>query len=152
MQRQRILFSAYRTDQYSDPEGYMASLGMVLEGYSDDVIKYVTDPKTGIQRKSKWPPTISEIVEACDQHQDYLAKCERLRNWGNQPKMIEPPREDRPSLEELKAKHGENWGLKSLNERPIESKPAPSWDEITAIYQADPTRLARLVPVEDAET
>src|SRR5262245_36528057 len=68
---QKVLFSAYRADQYADPETFMASLGAVLEGFPDEVIIYVTDPRTGIQRRSKWPPTISEVITACEVHQDY---------------------------------------------------------------------------------
>lgn len=126
----------------------MASLGMVLEGYSDEVIIYVTDPKTGIQRKSKWPPTISEIVEACDDHASYLGRIERARNWGkDRPLMLEgPPREDRPTLEELKARYGENWGLSLDSGRP-KPQPAPSWDAIAATYSADPSRMARLMDI-----
>lgn len=131
----------------------MASLGLVLEDYPNEVISYITNPKTGIQRRSKWPPTISEIVEACDQHTDYLSKCERLKNWGKTeaPLAIEAPREDRPTLDELKAKYGKDWGLTSLNDKPKKPQPAPSWDEIIATYQADPSRLAALVKTEDTQ-
>src|SRR6266478_5958331 len=74
---QLAVFSAYRTDQFADPEGFKTQLGAVLEQYPDEVITYVCDPRTGgIQRRLKWPPTISEMVEACDDHQAFL---ERLR-------------------------------------------------------------------------
>lgn len=71
---QKVLFSAYRADQYADAEGFMSSLGAVLEQFPDEIILYVTDPRTGIQRRSKWPPTISEVIEACELHQDHLAR------------------------------------------------------------------------------
>lgn len=109
---QRILFSSYRRDQYDDPESYMASLGMVFEGYSDEVICYVTSPRTGVQRKVKFPPTISEVVEACDDHTAYLANMERFKNWGNgNANLLEPPRENRPTLAQMKEKYGPNWGI-----------------------------------------
>jgi hypothetical protein len=73
---QLAVFSAYRIDQYAEPESFKTSLGAVLEQYPDEVITYVCDPRTGIQRRLKWPPTISEIVEACDEHAAFL---ERLR-------------------------------------------------------------------------
>lgn len=44
----------------------MAQLGMVLEDYPDAVIIAVTSPRTGLQRRSKWPPSIAEVVEACE--------------------------------------------------------------------------------------
>lgn len=147
---QRMLFSAYRADQYSDPEGYMASLGMVLEQYPDDVVIYITDPRTGIQRRCKWPPAISEIVEACDQHNQYLNRIEGFKNWCKKPKPIEGPNsEERPTLEQLHAKYGKDWGMKTFDKPPKSPKPAPTWDEIIAMYQAEPSRLASLVKIDD---
>lgn len=52
----------------------MTSLGAVLEQFPDEVITYITDPRTGIQRRSKWPPTISEVIDAGEQHQEFLAR------------------------------------------------------------------------------
>jgi hypothetical protein len=146
LQRQRIMFSAYRTDQYTDPESYMASLGMVLEAYPNDVICFVTDPKTGIQRRSKWPPTISEIVEACDEQVAYLKRVDRFKNWGKSDALqIEGPRAFRPTLDELKAKYGNNWGL-MVGELPMPQKvEAPTWENIIATYRADPSRLTHLL-------
>jgi hypothetical protein len=145
-----MLISAYRADQYSDPEGYMASLGMVLEQYPDDVVVYITDPRTGIQRRRKWPPAISEIVEACDQHHQYLNRIDHFKNWGKKPAQIEQPNnEERPTLEQLHAKYGKDWGLKTLDEPPKSAKPAPAWDEIIALYQAQPSRLEALVKTGD---
>src|ERR1700754_4486555 len=66
---QKALFCAYRTDQYADPEGFMVSLGVVLEGFPDEVITHITDPRTGIQRRLKWPPTLNEVIDACELHQ-----------------------------------------------------------------------------------
>jgi hypothetical protein len=129
----------------------MDSLGLVLMQYPNEVITYITDPRTGVQRRCKWPPTIAEIVGACDQHQDYLLKCERLRNWGKSeaPLVIEAPREERPTLDELKARYGKDWGLTSLDAKPKKPQPAPSWKEITAMYQAEPSRLAALVKTDE---
>jgi hypothetical protein len=73
----------------------MASLGAVLEQFPAEVIVYVTDPRTGIQRRSKWPPTISEVIEACEEHQDYL---ERMRKPRRQalPALPPPDLSERP--------------------------------------------------------
>ena len=148
LQRQRILFSAFRADQYADPEGYMASLGLVLSQYPDDVVVFVTDPRTGVQRAFKWPPTIAEIVAACDARMSDLARQDRFKNWGkrNEPALLEGPHEKRPTLEELHAKYGVDWGLSPGGE-PKPNKPAfnaPSWEEITASYSSDPSRIERL--------
>ena len=82
---QKALFASYRADQYADAEGFMTSLGAVLEQYQDEVIRYVTGPHTGIQRRLKWPPTINEVVEACDEHQDFLARARKPRAVARLP-------------------------------------------------------------------
>lgn len=106
---------------------------MVLEQYPDEVIVFVTDPRTGVQRSCKWPPTIAEIVEACDLHLQDLARLKRWQNWGkpDEVPLLEQPREERPTLEELKAKYGENWGL-ALAESKRPQAPPLSWDEAIA--------------------
>lgn len=147
MQRQRILFSAYRADQYADPDGFMASLGMVLEQYPNEVIMFITDPRTGVQRGKKWPPTISEIVEACDEHIAGIKRREKFANWGkNDPLAIEGPKAEKPTLEALKAKYGENWGLSPNGPaKPLDTFKAPSIQGIASMYQADPSRIERLM-------
>ena len=62
----RVLLSAYRRDDYSDPDAFVAQLGTVLTGYSEPVIMHVTSPQTGLQRTCKFPPSIAEVVEACE--------------------------------------------------------------------------------------
>jgi len=75
----------------------MASLGAVLEEFPDEVIIYITDPRTGIQRRSKWPPTISEVLTACEDHQEYLAKMRAPRLVVNH--------QPRPDLRDLSPGH-----------------------------------------------
>ncbi len=80
-----MLFSAYRRDDFSDPEGFVSQLGMILSDFPDEVVVYVTSPKTGLQRRSKWPPTISEVLTACEEHQEHLAR-------QRAPRMTAAPR------------------------------------------------------------
>lgn len=150
LQRQRILFSAYRSDQYSDPEGYVASLQMVLEQYPNDVIIHVTDPRTGVQRHLKWPPSIAEIIEACDKRMQEKARLERLQNPRREVPALGPPQEARPTREEMIAKYGENWGLDPVTPKRAPER-APSWDTIVAEYRANPDRIKRLARVADEE-
>jgi hypothetical protein len=72
----------------------VTSLIIILAQYPDDVIDYVTDPRTGIQRRCKFPPTIAEIIEACDARMQDIAKRERFKNWGkrDEPVAIGPPK------------------------------------------------------------
>jgi hypothetical protein len=72
----QTLFSAYRRDDFADAEGFVAQLGVILCEFSEEVVIYVTSPRTGLQRRSKWPPAISEVIDACEEHQFHV---ERLR-------------------------------------------------------------------------
>jgi hypothetical protein len=140
-----MLFSSYRKDQYDDPDSFMLQLGMVLEQYPDEVCRFVTDPRTGIQRRIKWPPTISEIVEACDEHAGHLARVQRFENWGRGNELLlEGPKQAQPTREELIEKYGPNFGLEGNSTTPLfVEKQAPDWDRIAATYS--PERLAVLL-------
>jgi hypothetical protein len=93
---QMAVFSAYRVDQFADPEGFKTQLGAVLEQYPDEVITYVCDPRSGgIQRRLKWPPTISEMVDACDEHRSFLEKLRKQRPAFKE-RQSEPLLRDRP--------------------------------------------------------
>lgn len=73
-----MIFSAYRKDDFADPDSFVLQVGLVLERYPDGVIQEVSSPLTGIQRKSKFPPTIADLVEACDQEVARLARIQKL--------------------------------------------------------------------------
>jgi hypothetical protein len=62
----RQVLSSYRRDDFADPDAFLVQLGVVLERYPDDIIRDVTSPLTGIQRKYKFPPALAEVVEFCD--------------------------------------------------------------------------------------
>lgn len=95
MNCQKAVFASYRIDLFSDPEGFKNSLGAVLEQYPDEVITYVCDPRTGIQRRCKFPPSISEIVDACDEHRAFLEKLRKARP-AFQERKPEPLLRQRP--------------------------------------------------------
>lgn len=78
------LISAYRKDDWADPKGFVVQLGAVLEDYPITIVDQVTHPKTGIQRTCKFPPSIAEVVEACEaamrperERQEAVRKAER---------------------------------------------------------------------------
>lgn len=138
---QKMLFASYRRDQFDDPDSYLTMLGTVLEQYADDVVMFVCDPRTGLQRKSKWPPTISEVVEACDARAAWLARVDRFRNWGKKtdaPLQLEQPRETRPTREALQAKYGPTYGIDADGGESSKAAPsrAPSAEQLRQHYAA----------------
>jgi hypothetical protein len=79
--RIELLLSAYRRDDYADPVGFVTQLGLVLADYPDDVIEYVTDPRTGIQHRQKFPPVIAEVADACHERLEYLQRSAEAEAW-----------------------------------------------------------------------
>jgi hypothetical protein len=76
VQAARMIFSAYRRDDFADPDTFVLQLGMVLERYPDEVIAALSSPLTGIQRRCKRPPSIADIVEGCEAILDRLPRPE----------------------------------------------------------------------------
>lgn len=75
----RRILSAYRRDDYADPDSFNSQLGVILERYPPCVVEHISHPLTGIQRKSVFPPSIAEIVKACDDRLAYEIALERVK-------------------------------------------------------------------------
>jgi hypothetical protein len=106
-----MLFSAYRKDDYHDPEGFLAQLGAILERYPPAVVEYVTDPMTGIQRRQTFPPSIAEVVSACEAEVIHREKISRYRSM---PPPVSLPRAQFSAIdsyEAMFAKHGRPHGV-----------------------------------------
>ena len=71
-ERTRLLFGCYRRGDANDPEIYTAAVAAVLAEYEPDVITRVTDPRTGLPRKTKFLPNPAEVAEACDEARKVL--------------------------------------------------------------------------------
>jgi hypothetical protein len=145
-----MLYSAYRTDQYADPDGFMASLGLVFSQYPSDVIEYVTDPRTGVQRGKVFPPSIAEIVSACDTRLADKARLRRYMNWGKNdsaPLLEGPKNEDRPTYDDLKSqvrlRLGHRRGGEAGQERRARSDPRPAPSPLRALRPRIPTQEGR---------
>lgn len=154
--RAKILLGCYRTGDANDPETYVAAITAILARYPEEVMTSVTHPATGLPSKKGWLPTVKEVAEACDEAVEFTVQHEaRLKRIKEQMEARE--REDRgekPTLEQLKEKYGENWGLetprtaKTLEERTAENRAAleQSMARVEAEYQqagvTKPSKLA----------
>lgn len=92
LQRARLVFGAYRKDEFADPEIFLSQLGLVLERYPDTVIERVTDVRNpdSLQRRCKFPPSIAEAGEILDAEGAAQA---RDRHYAALPGFV--PREPR---------------------------------------------------------
>ena len=110
----------YPQSPASDPTVFLAGLVQLLAGYPSLILENLLSVHGGIPAKFKFLPTISEIREECERavgpHR-YAAEFSK----GNAPQLEGPPREARPTMEQLKAKYGPNWGLSG---EPMKKPPA----------------------------
>jgi hypothetical protein len=153
------LFRAYPKTDYDDPQGALANMIVVLSGYSDAIVREVTSMETGLQRTSIFPPRIAEIVKACEAIAARDAKRKRFEEWGKPKEQLAlgPPPHERPTREELLAKHGgsllpKNFGksreeivrAEAREKAALEPQAVP-WGDVIKHYHENPQRLEHLV-------
>lgn len=81
-QRAAVLFGCFRKGDANDPETYTAAVTAILAEYPEEVIQFVTDPRTGIARKNNWLPTLAEVDAACIEHAQFVEKRDQLVRKG----------------------------------------------------------------------
>jgi hypothetical protein len=87
MERAKMLFGCYRRGDANDPDIYVGAIGSVLSTYEVDLIREVTDPRTGIQTSEKFMtfmPNPGELKVYCDA---VAARRERIQRLGALPKV-----------------------------------------------------------------
>lgn len=85
MERAKMLFGCYRRGDANDPDIYVGAIGAVLSSYEIDLIREVTDPRTGIQTSEKFMtfmPNPGELKVYCD---SVAARRDRLQRLGSLP-------------------------------------------------------------------
>ena len=88
--RAKLLFGCYRRGDAQDPETFVAAIAAVLCGYETDLIREVTDPRTGIQASEKFRaflPNVGELKGYCEAE---AARRERLKRLGERRVPIAP--------------------------------------------------------------
>jgi hypothetical protein len=56
---------------------YAAAVTAILSEYDEETVAFVTDPRTGLARKSNFLPTIAEIDKSCADRAQFI----KQRNW-----------------------------------------------------------------------
>jgi hypothetical protein len=118
--RAQLLAGCYRKDDAADPETYATALAAVLALYSPDIVQQVTDPRTGLPSRVQWLPTIKEVRDECDAidgHRRRLAAAAaREEQQLRDRREFEASKQAKPTYDYLKARYGDNWGLKQAKE------------------------------------
>jgi hypothetical protein len=133
----RRLLGSYPSLNLHDPETYIANMVTLLTGYP---LWAGEKAMVQVKRATKFPPTEAELYPALESQ----VKTHRYaQNWARDAeRMVEgraliagPPSPARETLDELKARHGENWGIS----QGIEARPPPFRDlnQLRAEFGAD---------------
>jgi hypothetical protein len=150
VERARLLLGCYRTGEANDPETYVAAIAATLSRFPEEVVTQVTHPATGLPAKKGWLPTVKEVHDACEQAAEPIIQqelrekriAEQLAAREEEERMRAQPR---PTLEQMREKYGENWGIPKADERPKSTFKAPSLEELQHFYARNPERVARLM-------
>lgn len=103
-------------------DGYIGGVAAVLCDYPRMVSTRCADPRNGVARECKFLPTIAELVAWCDKETERIRWPIDLEDRISRDRAAfkasieraqqeEARRKARPTLDELRAKYGPNWGL-----------------------------------------
>jgi hypothetical protein len=136
-ERARLLFGCYRTGDANDPQTYVAAVTAVLARFPEDIITQVTHPVTGLPHLKSWLPTVKEVTDACvaanEANVEDQARLKRIREQLETRER--EAKGERPTMDQLKAKYGPNWGIGEEETAKRVSVPAPTIDQLRHHYQ-----------------
>jgi len=99
------MFACYRKGDANDPDTYVSAVGAVLADYTPDIIRDVTDPRTGLPSRKDWSPTVREVKSACE---DIAGPRRRAAEWErraqaslNQQALPPPAKLSRDEIEAI---------------------------------------------------
>lgn len=134
-ERARLLLGCYRTGDANDAETYVAAIAATLARYPERVMDLVTDPRVGLPRKKTWLPSVKEVYDACEEEQMPMREAE-AREARIKAQLAEREKaQEKPTLAQLKAKYGDNWGLGADERAAKPQTPAPTKDQLRHHYQ-----------------
>jgi hypothetical protein len=106
---------------------YIGGLAAVLMEYPRSISLRCHDPVRGVPRETEYLPTPSVVIAWCERETTELRRPvdredrdgqmrEQFTQLVQDEKFWAADRAARPSYDDLKAKHGENWGIQQRDE------------------------------------
>ena len=86
--RAKMLFASYRRTDAHDPDGYVAAIAAVLSLYDDDLMREVTDPRTGIGTSEKFRAFMPNAGELKDYCEGIMAHREKMKRMGPKARPV----------------------------------------------------------------
>jgi hypothetical protein len=137
-QRTKLMLDCYRTGAANNPETFVTAIAATLARYPDEVIYRVTDPRSGIQSRIAWMPSIKEVRDECERAmepiQQRMEQEKRIAEQLAERERLEQLRASRPSLDDMKSKYGDTWGIGVQTAKQKAAEPAPNVDQLRHHY------------------
>ena len=145
------LLDCWPTGRKGVADGYIGSLAAILTEYPRIVAINCCDVHKGVARETKFLPTIADLVGFCERETEELRgpvdrddRDAMLRRQADERAAEEDRwsklRPKRETLEELRAKHGPNWGIKG----DTQDKAAAKRAHLETVQKANDRALARM--------
>lgn len=133
------LLACYPALNLTNPKPYLAQLAELLCGYpkwaGEAAVSFAGD-------NCRYPPNRAELRGILE---DQVRSSRYAATFGRNEPLLEPPREIRPSYDELKARYGADWGIEPRAEPVKRAWVSPTWEQIDSFYKANPERAKALV-------
>jgi hypothetical protein len=95
-----VIFGSYNRADFDDPDLFVANAVTMLSQYPEAVMTSACNPRSGIQTRSKWPPKVSELRDACEaalaehtsrERRELLSRHGALIDTPHGPAPLDPP-------------------------------------------------------------
>lgn len=127
------MLTAYPNSASQSSRGYIGALASVLCDYPRSIAIRCCDPRQGVARDTRFLPTIADIVAFCERETAPLRgtveredRYEKLAQAQLQARVDAAKQAEQrmtqPNYDDLKAKHGENWGIPQETGKDREAK------------------------------
>lgn len=123
-ERTRLLLSSYRKGDAYDADGWVASIAAILSTYPESVVRYVTDPRTGLAGESPYIPSAYDVRQACEALMRPVKDAARRMARMERDRIAPAPAHDRSAaLQRLRASYPGVFSPKGETERRSEPPP-----------------------------
>ncbi len=93
----------------SDPEIFVTGMAQIFMAYPAHLVESALSPLSGLPSKHKFLPSLAEIKQELEERFQPYRALAQIAEAKRQ--LAGPPPPPRPTIEELRAKHGPHWGI-----------------------------------------
>ncbi len=131
-------------------DSYIGALAEILCSYPKCIAVLAGDLVKGVPRETKFLPTPADVIGWCERESATLRRFDDIhtreealaserKSRTEETARLEAERAQRPSLDDLKAKYGPNWGLTTLDQATSTAKAA----HLSLVEQANQREFER---------